>query len=245
MTSTPAKAHELLAWDSGLFGFPVARLRPEALGPAAIAGALQGLAADGVRLAYAIFPWGDAAAEAAMAACGARRVDRKVTYRTALPPESPWPPEVVRWTAPEPSPALEALALASGHLSRFKVDPQIPPRVFTELYLTWIRRSVRGELADAVLVTWDGERLTGMVTIGRKGDAGVIGLIAVADGLRGRGLGRKLMQAAEAWCRQQGLAALEVVTQGDNQAACALYEAQGGVRVGDVAVHHLWREASP
>ena len=240
MGTSPGLTHDLLPWDSELFGFPVARLRPEALAPSTIGPAVEALRGAGVRLAYATSPWGDATAEAAMAACGATRVDRKVTYRAALPALVPWPDGAERWTSPEASPELEDLALQSGHLSRFKVDPAVPRRVFEALYLAWIRRSVRGEIADAVLVTSDGDRLTGMVTLARKGDVGTIGLIAVGDGQRGRGLGRMLMHASEAWCRREGLSTLEVVTQGDNRAACGLYEARGGVRVGDVSVHHLW-----
>lgn len=243
MTIDAPAAFALLPWDSGLFGHPVARITSEGLRPEALAGTLEQLRVQGVRLAYAVVPWQDEATRALLDAHGAQMVDRKVTFGKTLAGGSTPPTGVQAWQGSEVSPELEALALASGHLSRFRTDVRIPSHVFPTLYSTWIRRSVLGEIADAVLVARDGERLEGLVTLAQHGAVGEIGLLAVADGSRGKGIGRRLMAAAEAWSDSRQAERLEVVTQGANDAACALYRSAGCLVVQEQAIYHVWMES--
>jgi dTDP-4-amino-4,6-dideoxy-D-galactose acyltransferase len=118
----------------------------------------------------------------------------------------------------------------------------VPRHVFPQLYLTWIRRSVSHEIADEVLVSKAGGQLSGLVTLAVKDGLGEIGLVAVAESQRGRGLGRCLMVAAESNASARGAQALEVVTQGANAAACALYTARGFELAREEAVYHIWME---
>jgi dTDP-4-amino-4,6-dideoxy-D-galactose acyltransferase len=152
---------------------------------------------------------------------------------------------ITSWAGRSCTPALEALALASGHTSRFKVDPNVPENIFVALYVAWIRRSLSGEIADDVLVVEDGGQPVGMVTVVAPADlggAGHIGLIAVADARRGRGYGKQLIAAAESWSVTHGASTLEVVTQERNTQACALYSAAGYDVIADDAIYHIWVE---
>jgi dTDP-4-amino-4,6-dideoxy-D-galactose acyltransferase len=80
---------------------------------------------------------------------------------------------------------------------------------------------------------------------GSDGDAtGTIGLLAVDEAHRGRGYGKRLVDAAEVWCAARGMRAVEVVTQMRNTAACSMYTACGYGIVGDEAVFHIWPEVS-
>jgi len=199
---------------------------------------LGSLAAGAFRLTYLRADWEDSVRRRMVEQAGARLVDRKVTFRKALPfPAPPWPAGIRPFRGPVPTPGLEALALASGLHSRFRLDPSVPSGVFETLYLTWIRRSVRKELADEVLVA-DGE--TAFLTLSREGEDATIGLVAVGEPHRGRGLGKALMAAAEAWGAEHGGRFLSVVTQGGNPAACALYRAAGCALVREEAIYHLW-----
>lgn len=231
----------ILPFDSELFGFAVARLEPGA-DPAASIGALR---AQGARLAYAFTPWEDREARACLEAAGAALVDHKIRYRKALRDLPVAPAGVEAWTGSECTPALEALALASGHQSRFFTDPRVPRHVFPELYLAWIRRSVRGEIADDVLVAGDAAKPDGLVTLSVEAGLAEIGLVAVQESQRGKGLGRRLMTAAENAAAARGASALEVVTQGTNTGACALYTACGYAVAREEAVYHLWMEPAP
>ncbi|HEX9008980.1 MAG TPA: GNAT family N-acetyltransferase [Holophagaceae bacterium] len=242
MPIEPSAAFSLLPWDSGLFGYPVARLAPEGLRPELLPATLEQLRGQGVRLAYAQVPWSDQARRALLDNLGARMVDRKVTFGKALAGGSIPPAGVEAWPGREVSEELEALALASGHLSRFRTDGRVPPHVFPALYKAWIRRSVLGEIADVVLVAREGGSLSGLVTLAQHGPVSEIGLVAVADGFRGKGIGRKLMAAAEAWSDDRRADRLEVVTQGENAGACALYRSAGCLVVQEQAIYHVWME---
>ena len=135
---------------------------------------------------------------------------------------------------------LRELAFASGIHSRFRVDPDMPLRCFETLYETWIQRSTRREIADEVLVCGALERVEGMITIRLDGATAHIGLIAVEAQARGKGLGKGLIRAAESWVVERGASRMEVVTQGANSEACALYE-RCGYRIGaEEDVYHLW-----
>jgi len=140
------------------------------------------------------------------------------------------------------------LSLAAGVYSRFHCDPRFPRDKFEELYRIWIERSVRRELADVVLVARDATEptsgLLGMVTVSAAEAAGSIGLIAVAEMARGRGVGRRLIEAAHVWMRQCDAVEGRVVTQRANLPACRLYE-RAGYRLSTVEhYYHFWPQAA-
>ncbi|MCD9197391.1 GNAT family N-acetyltransferase [Aeromicrobium wangtongii] len=51
--------------------------------------------------------------------------------------------------------------------------------------------------------------------------------IEVVEGERGRGLGRALLEAAEAWCADHSIAVLKLHVFAHNEAAVGLYESSG------------------
>ena len=94
-------------------------------------------------------------------------------------------------------PALRAIASHSHQASRFYADPGFPLERCDALYAEWIERSVREDLADAVLVAAEGSQALGYVTCSVDAlGVGQIGLFAVAREARGRGYGGQLVQAA-------------------------------------------------
>ena len=235
------EAFQVLPFDSELFGFPVARLEPGA-DPAV---SIEALRARRIRLAYAFAPWEDGEMRARLEAAGAALVDHKIRFRKELRDLPAEPTGVEAWKGSDCAPELEALALASGHQSRFFTDPRVPRHVFPELYLAWIRRSVSHEIADEVLVIQEGGAPVGLVTLAVKAGLAEIGLVAVHESQRGKGLGRRLMAAAERAAAALDASALEVVTQGANTGACALYTASGYAVAREEAVYHLWMEPVP
>lgn len=240
-----ARGFHGLPWDSSLFGFSVAYVSADVIHAGRLPRVVEALRSEEVRLAYVCVPWSDAGAAAALALVGGECVDRKVRYRKAVVAGLPTPPGVESVLGKPCTADLEELALVSGTLSRFRVDPRISPDVFERLYVAWIRRSMSGAIAEDVLVVRTGKAVAGMVTVaGADGGAtGVIGLIAVRDGYRGKGYGTRLMLAAESWCAAHGMPAIEVATQQRNVAACGLYTACGYEVVRDEAVFHIWLES--
>lgn len=69
--------------------------------------------------------------------------------------------------------------------------------------------------------------LVGTVMVGFDGHRGWIYSLAVADSERGTGLGRALMEAAEAWLMEQGAPVVRLLVQSSNAKVTGFYEACG------------------
>lgn len=237
--------HEMLDWDSGFFGFKVARILPERLQAAELQAVLAELERADVTLAYWACHPDDQGSQQAALLSGGFLADRKVTYcidaetmreRAVAATGSP----VERYLDEVTTPELEELALQAGIYSRFRVDPRMPRDKFEGLYRLWIRNSVNGRIADQVLVARETGKIVGMVTVGRKGERADIGLVAVDASMRGRNLGGALVQSAQQWALENGFKIAQVVTQGENLAACRLYE-KWGYQVDSVRnIYHFW-----
>ncbi len=235
---------QILDWDSAFFGMPVARILPRRLPAPELAPALAGMKERGVALAYWASDPDDAASQQAARSCGGFLADRKTTYLidldgdAATVPDGDWATE--EYAEARPNGELESLALQAGAHSRFRIDPRMPDGKFDALYRLWIEKSVNRTIADAVLVVRHSGGIVGMVTLGKKDGRGDIGLIAVDARMRGRNIGVSLVRGALEWTRGRGLRYGQVVTQGENAAACRLYE-RCGYRVEKVEnVYHFW-----
>lgn len=234
-----------LDWDSRFFGSAVARIVPDRLSSERLAALLEELRGQGVSLVY----WATACeppdVAATVSAFAGRLVDRRVTYVRNLDAgtagEERAAVAVETYASPDADEDLERLAVQAGEFSRFRVDPGISRDKFEELYRIWIRKSVTKDLADAVLVIRGADRrVVAMITVGEKQGRGDIGLVAVDDSSRGRGLGKHLLAAAMRYFRERDLELLQVVTQGANRAACRLYESVGCSVEEQRDVYHFW-----
>jgi ribosomal protein S18 acetylase RimI-like enzyme len=87
-------------------------------------------------------------------------------------------------------------------------------------------RAVAGP-ASAVLVLRDGDRLAASVMVGCDGHRGWVYYLAVAPDRRRAGLGRTMMEAAEAWLRERGAPKIQLMVREDNDEALGFYEALG------------------
>jgi ribosomal protein S18 acetylase RimI-like enzyme len=87
-------------------------------------------------------------------------------------------------------------------------------------------RAIAGP-ASAVLVRHDGGALVASVMIGCDGHRGWVYYLAVAPERRRAGLGRAMMDAAEAWLRARGAPKVQLMVREDNEAALGFYEALG------------------
>lgn len=101
------------------------------------------------------------------------------------------------------------------------------------------RESGHGALLVAVR---DGEILGACMT-GHDGHRGALYYLASRPDHRREGIGRRLVEEAEAWCRARGVPKLNLLVRKENTAVLAFYEALG-FRDTDSAClwHHLDRE---
>jgi hypothetical protein len=89
-----------------------------------------------------------------------------------------------------------------------------------------VRRSGHGE----ILVAAQRGAIVGSVVVGHDGHRGWVYYLAVAPARRRGGLGRRLMQAAEAWVAARGVRKLELMVRTGNAAVADFYERIGYAR---------------
>ena len=136
---------------------------------------------------------------------------------------------------------LKTLALQSGIYSRFKIDSNFVNNEFEQLYLKWISDSINKTIADKVIVYKEPENnCKGFVTLKFKENFSEIGLIAVDEGSRGKGIAKALLDYADNCAVEVGLNRIEVVTQFDNVPAMNLYENVGYEIMTIKYIYHLW-----
>ena len=102
-----------------------------------------------------------------------------------------------------------------------------------------LERAVAGP-ASTVLAVLDGEQLLGTVMLGHDGHRGWVYYLAVTPDARGRGHGRAMMAAAEAWLRARGCPALRLMVRLDLQ-----LRSGGGVPAAALLERALMRLAAP
>lgn len=236
----------LLDWDSRFFGVPIGRIDivPENLNPGALAAALR--SAENLKLAclYLQAPFVSPDVTAFCARPDFLLVDIKtVLSKIPTPETSPEEPEYAI-VPPEEAhhPVLEDIAETISRTSRFCFDPHFGRAGAARLYRTWLQNSLSGGFASHFLVAVRDGRPEGFITLRTKDGAPHIDLLGVAGEARGRGVGGRLIRAAEARVEAGGGDRLDVVTQGHNVAALRTYQAAGFRIVSSNLFYHVWIE---
>jgi dTDP-4-amino-4,6-dideoxy-D-galactose acyltransferase len=201
-------------------------------------------AESGIDCVYILVDVADTESIAAVQGKGAYLADVRVTFTREIgAPESqiPNPESRVRPATLTDIPALKRIASCSHRETRFYADRHFAVEQCNRLYELWIEKSCQA-YADAVLVVDDdaGEA-AGYVTCHRDGEAtGHIGLFAVREDVRGRGVGRQLLDAALRWFSTNGVTSMTVATQLRNMAALQFY-GRAGLLVASAGIwFHLW-----
>ena len=139
---------------------------------------------------------------------------------------------------------MKVVGLQSGLYSRFSLDPHFKNNEFERLYEVWVERSMKKEIAYSTLTTLEEDQPTGILTLSEDNEGNSsIGLFAVSDGFRGKGIGGKLLRAADRMSFSKGNSSLRVATQGKNQAARAVYEHFGFRKHSQSYIYNYWNEA--
>jgi len=170
-------------------------------------------------------------------------VDTKITYHGLVENVKPdFDEHISIFSSEEINPDLLSLSLQSGAHSRFKKDTNFKNGEFEKLFTKWIENSVNGNIADAVFVYKNDEKISGMVTVSidKASDACKIGLIAVDQSAQSKGIGSKLMEAVKTYALSHSLRNIEVVTQLENKQACTFYEKCGLSVKSKTNIYHFW-----
>jgi ribosomal protein S18 acetylase RimI-like enzyme len=232
--------------DSSILGVPVSRILPRRLRT----DELSELIGQGKRHDAALIYWGACESFSRRddivlhgytgRCCG---VNRSLSLRLAAPsvPEARPLPSVSLFTGPASTVELDHLALECSRHSHLRNDSLISPSQADQLYRLWMHNSLAGREADAVFVTGEDKRFTGMATCVMRGRMAVIGLIAVENQSRRKGLGTALVRAVKEHARSSGCSLLTVVTQENNNAALQFYRHCGFSSGLSSYMYHFWR----
>jgi dTDP-4-amino-4,6-dideoxy-D-galactose acyltransferase len=135
--------------------------------------------------------------------------------------------------------ALRTIAREGHRDTRFYFDEHFDRAKCDLLYETWIENSFKG-YAQAVLVAEVEGKAVGYITCHLDREQSQIGVVGVAAGYQGAGLGTKLVQHFLAWSIREGARKANVVTQGRNVAAQRLYQRNGFVTASFQLWYHRW-----
>ncbi len=240
----------LLPWDSAFFAKRIARITADVVGQGQMDEILAWCKSQKVDCLYYLCPT-DAPSTIRLAEDRRfRLVDVRVELSVLLPGSQPTrqrtPAEhLVRPSSAEDLDTLTALAGQAFRNTRFSNDPGFGPEAAPRLYRRWIRQNCESQAAT-VLVSVTDNRISGFTSLeSAPGDIASIGLIAVEDGMRGRGVGRALVEASKDHCQRDGHREVRVVTQASNTAAVRLYE-ETGFRLSSVRLwYHKWFSLRP
>jgi len=241
----PNPACRLLPWDSEFFGKRIARIAGDVTGQDEMNQILSWCRSEEVDCLYYLCPADKPGAVHLAENQGFHLVDIRAELSVLLAGQTPAGDgaaagHVIRRSTVEDLEALTALAEKAFSNTRFSNDPEFGAEAAARLYREWIRKNFESQAAT-VLVSIHDSKLCGFISFEPvAGDAASIGLIAVDDAMRGRGVGRSLVDACKDHCRRAGHRELRVVTQASNTPALRLYE-ETGFRLSSIKLwYHKW-----
>ena len=235
----------LLPWDSEHFGFPVGRILPTTVPDDKLSSLLRSIEGSGIRCLYWLTEENDSPLAVAYRE-GFEKVDVRVELEVKLGGAKFLPdPGLIRVAEDSDLSQLRTLAACSHRNTRFYTGA-FPRARADALYSAWIDRSFH-DPSERVLVSGPVGAPYGYIAFGvSESGNGSIGLVAVDESRRGRGVGSALVSAALSDLRLQETKHVTVVTQGTNRPALDLYRDFGfSVRTRSVWLHRWFGVSSP
>jgi len=236
-------------WESAFFGFPIGSLDiPADFSLQELQESLR-RGQQRFRLVYVFRQeFGPESLESLDVPC--LRCDQRMTFKKTISASVASIDEHIKaYTSTICSKQIEALAIKSGVMSRFKRDPELSVQ-YERLFLTWINNSVSGGLADSIWTWRENNRMVGMVTVrcarrvhpgnGRMEREARIGMLAVDEAFRRRGIAVSLLKTCDFWCHTLDIPTASIVTQSDNAATIALCEKSGFELAEKDSIYHYW-----
>lgn len=236
-----------LPWDSKVFGFKIASLRGNRLSPAIVAEVMTWCGRQGIRCLYFCADGTCSRTISLAHQAGFKFVDVRLALEYSVPPiRETFRRGVVRRATPEDLPVLKEIAGQAHSDTRFFKDEMFPVEQVRTLYAMWICRDfAEHQVLVAIVDCASGPEIGGYISceMGLSNGHGRIGLLAVRDRHRGKGLGSSLVSAALDLIVAGKCSSVEVATQASNIAAQRLYQSHGFRTSSSGIWFHKWFDA--
>jgi dTDP-4-amino-4,6-dideoxy-D-galactose acyltransferase len=136
---------------------------------------------------------------------------------------------------------IHSLTLQSGVYSRFKIDRNFKNNEYKKLYNEWIKKSISKEISIDIIIILIENKIVGFATLNKKSaQLADIGLVAVDEKYRGRGIAKELIHRTIFKAKKLGFKEIQVITQNENKPARKLYEAIGFNSIKTTNIYHYW-----
>jgi len=169
---------------------------------------------------------------------GFRLVDTNVTLEMDAAPLAGVEGVEARAARSDDAEAVEQIARSSFEVSRFHLDPLLPPELANEIKAQWAANFFRGERGDFMVVAEaEGEVAGFLQLLSGPESVLVIDLVAVAPKFGGRGLATAMIRYAARECAAP--ARVRVGTQLANVSSLGLYQRLGFHITASAYVLHL------
>lgn len=225
-----------LDWDSSFFGIPVFRV---SLDNGAQIEKIHQLISNRPSLVYIFLGEDEEPLRPQLASAGALFLGTRVRFVKEIVGHGETLGQGVEDYKGKADDQLRTLALKAGACSRFRKDPRLVSQ-YEAFYKLWLENSLLGSMADKTFVHRSAECIDGFATCSINDTCGKLGLIAVDDSARQRGIGGALMSAVENYYSSKGLSQSVVDTQAENESACRFYESLGYVVASRQFTYHWW-----
>jgi ribosomal protein S18 acetylase RimI-like enzyme len=237
---THGAACRLLEWDSDFFGCRIARVQTKELDAKKLAEVRTFARREKVDCLYYLVNAEDSESILTAEVAGFRCTDIRVTREISVERLTSRIEGGVEAFREDDLSDLKAIARSSHGATRFYNDPHFARERSDSLYERWIVNACAGE-ADRVLVVRRAGRAVGYSTCEiDSSTTGTIGLLAVAEGERGQGLGECLVRGSLSWFAERERKSVRVVGQARNLASARLYERMGFRTTAVELWYHLW-----
>jgi len=230
-----------LDWDSNFFGYPVARVDLDHFGTDRIDSLFKQIALEKFRLTYFFVPSDEKELNQYFSEKGALLVDQKTTFSKSTENHKVISQSIVEFQGVDVNEKLKGLVLQAGLYSRFRTDKNFIANEYERLYLEWLSKSIRKEIALKIFVALYDSETIGLTTLGEKYKHADIGLVSIDVNFRGLGLGCDLIKSADTAAFNLGFNEIKVVTQLQNRPACRLYEKCNFHIENITNIYHYWQ----
>jgi|SRR5688572_1195975 len=230
----------VLAWDSAFFGLRIGRFEMERPSADDAERATAWARAQRLDCLYALIEATHVPSIRALEREGFSLADVRLTLERSTRTASAVPrPCDISEAAAGDRDALMAVARRSHVGTRFTDEPRFGARA-AELYAEWVRAAL-GEEDAITLVPRVAGRACGYLTLhGVSAPEARVGVFAVEEAQRGRGIGQALVAEALGCLATRGARRLAVVTHGRNAAAVRFYERCGFQARSCQLWYHRW-----